>query len=205
MNDPYKVLGVDRNASDDEIKKAYRELARKYHPDNYVNNPLADLVEEKMKEINEAYDQIQKERASGTRSESSYTSSTPGGEFAKVRELINNNRFSDAELILDAVNAKDRNAEWNFLKGCVLSQRGWYLDAQKFFEIACNMDPQNQEYRTAYESMRNTAYSYSKGYTQTEMPQNSSNNSGCDMDCCTKLICLDCLCECMGGDFISCC
>ena len=65
MNDPYKVLGVSRDATDEEIKKAYRDLARKYHPDNYVNNPLADLVEEKMKEINEAYDTIQKERASG--------------------------------------------------------------------------------------------------------------------------------------------
>ena len=56
MNDPYSVLGVSPDASDEEIKKAYRELARKYHPDNYQNNPLADLAEEKMKAINEAYD-----------------------------------------------------------------------------------------------------------------------------------------------------
>lgn len=63
MNDPYSVLGVSPNASDEEIKKAYRELARKYHPDNYQNNPLADLAEEKMKEINEAYETITKQRA----------------------------------------------------------------------------------------------------------------------------------------------
>ena len=62
IHDPYKVLGVSRDASDDEIKKAYRELARKYHPDNYAGNPLADLVEEKMKEINEAYEMIRRER-----------------------------------------------------------------------------------------------------------------------------------------------
>ena len=99
MNDPYKVLGVPRDATDEEIKKAYRELARKYHPDNYVNNPLSDLVEEKMKEINEAYDTIQKERAARTTSAdgTSYTSGTYG-DYSKVRELINQSRFSEAEL-----------------------------------------------------------------------------------------------------------
>lgn len=64
MTDPYKVLGVSPNASDDEIKAAYRQLAKKYHPDNYANNPLADLAEEKMREINEAYDMIQSMRVS---------------------------------------------------------------------------------------------------------------------------------------------
>ena len=61
MNDPYQILGVSGNATDEEIKKAYRELARKYHPDNYHDNPLADLAQEKMKEINAAYEQITKE------------------------------------------------------------------------------------------------------------------------------------------------
>ena len=69
MNDPYSVLGVSSNASDEEIKRAYRELARKYHPDNYQNNPLADLAEEKMKEINEAYDAITKMRSGGAAGE----------------------------------------------------------------------------------------------------------------------------------------
>ena len=58
MKDPYSILGVSKNATDDEIKNAYRELARKYHPDNYTDNPLSDLAGEKMKEINEAYDAI---------------------------------------------------------------------------------------------------------------------------------------------------
>ena len=64
MRDPYEVLGVDPSASDDEVKKAYRELARKYHQDNYQNNPLADLAEEKMKEVNEAYSILIKHKGS---------------------------------------------------------------------------------------------------------------------------------------------
>ena len=66
MKDPYQVLGVSPSASDQEIKKAYRDLARKYHPDSYVDNPLAELAQEKMKEINEAYDTIMKNIASAT-------------------------------------------------------------------------------------------------------------------------------------------
>ncbi len=70
MTDPYQVLGVSPSATDDEIKTAYRQLARKYHPDNYVDNPLADLATEKMKEINEAYDEIQRRRREGGQSAS---------------------------------------------------------------------------------------------------------------------------------------
>ena len=62
MTDPYKVLGISPNATDEQVKIAYRELAKKYHPDNYANNPLSDLAEEKMQEINQAYDAIVAQR-----------------------------------------------------------------------------------------------------------------------------------------------
>ena len=67
MNDPYQILGIPENATDDEVKRAYRDLARKYHPDNYHDNPLADLAQEKMKEINAAYEEITKRRSGGGR------------------------------------------------------------------------------------------------------------------------------------------
>ena len=196
---PYTVLGLPENATEEQIKTAYRELAKKYHPDNFPDDTMRELASEKMKEINEAYDTLTRGN-----NESSYSTS----EFFKIRTLINEQRFSEAEIKLDAMNAQDRNAEWHFLKGCVLSQRGWYNDAQRFFEIACNMDPENNEYRRALDSMRSTAYTYSQGYDQAPPPHqtvDTGRNECCDMDCCTKLICLDCLCECMGGDFISCC
>ena len=107
MNDPYKVLGVRRDATDEEIKKAYYELARKYHPDNYTNNPLTDLVEEKMKEINEAYEQIQKERSGGTSGSTAsgagygpgvgYEGGSPS--YNNIRRLINERRFAEADII----------------------------------------------------------------------------------------------------------
>ncbi len=211
MTDPYKVLGVSRDATDDEIKKAYRELARKYHPDNYAGTPLADLAGEKMKEINTAYDEIQKIRAAASKGESyknqggsygAYGSDYSGAnaeDFLKVRQYINAGRYSDADLILNSMPVGARNAEWNFLKGCVLAQKNWFYDAQKYFETACYMDPNNIEYRNALNNIRARAQSYGGGY-------NTSNVGGCSAcDLCQGLICADCCCECCGGDLISCC
>jgi len=203
MNDPYKTLGVSRDATDDEIKKAYRELARKYHPDNYVNNPLADLVQEKMKEINEAYDEIQKQRASGRHSGGTGTGDRKysySGEFIRIRELVNEGRYSEADIMLDSITQSDRNAEWNFLKACVLMHRGWFFDAQKYCETACYMDPNNPEYRSLLNNIRSNATGYGRGYRTT---QNVGGCSTCDI--CSSIICADCLCECCGGDLCSCC
>ena len=191
MKDPYETLGVSRDASDEDIKKAYRELARKYHPDNYVDNPLADLVEEKMKEINEAYDTIQKERAhrgssatgqSSSQSYGGYRSGSGATSYARVRSLINEKRFSEAEIILDAVAPAERNAEWNFLKGCVLIQRGRYYDALRYIETACYMDPNNPEYQSARSSLKNSTASY------------GGRDDACDI--CTSLLCANLLCNC---------
>ena len=115
MRDPYEVLGVSRDATDEEIKHAYRVLARKYHPDNYASdNPLSHLAEEKMKEINEAYDQVQKMRVSGT------SGGASGGSLGEVRRLINASRFADADVILDGIASSARTAEWPL---CDLNRR----------------------------------------------------------------------------------
>ena len=209
MTDPYKVLGISPNASDDEVKAAYRQLAKKYHPDNYVNNPLADLAEEKMREINEAYDMIQSMRVSrGGSNAGSYSSggynSYDNGEFADIRRLINLNKIIEADELLEGIPQNRRNAEWHYLKGVIHYKRGWLDEAMKHFQTANRMDPNNAEYTAALNQMmwqRQNARPAGGYRTYTY-----SGNPGCSScDLCTSLICADCCCECMGGDLISCC
>ncbi|MBR3691753.1 MAG: J domain-containing protein [Clostridia bacterium] len=199
MNDPYSVLGVSPNASDDEIKQAYRKLAKQYHPDAYKDNPLASLAEEKMKEINEAYDTIQKMRAGGY---SGSSRANAGGQsytgknaevYARVRSCINTRNIMGAQALLDGVS--ERDAEWYFLMGSVNYAKGWMDEAYTNFQTAVNMNPGNPEYQNALRRMSSRTGAYRTART--------SSASGCDI--CGNLLCADCLCECLGGDLIPCC
>ncbi len=194
--DPYSVLGVSRTATDDEIKKAYRELARKYHPDSYAGNPLSDLVEEKMKEINEAYDTIQKERAAGASYNGQYSSYKHSNitSFAEVRRLLNQGRVDDAEIIIESTPSSDRGAEWNYLKGCILTMRGNYMDAMRYIQTACYMDPNNDEYRQAAQNLKSQASEYKNS------PYRSDNNTECCGNACTALCLMDVCCDLCGGN-----
>lgn len=200
MNNPYEVLGINQNATDDEVKAAYRALAKKYHPDNYANNPLQDIAEEKMQEINEAYDTIMNSRRGGGAGNTSggYSAYT-GTKFSDIRAVINQNRLDEAQRMLDAIPINERSAEWYFLNGSVQYRRGWFDNAYSNFSTACRMDPSNSEYRAA---MNQIQYSRRGGNPYNTVPA----NGGCTAcDICNGLICADCCCECMGGDLISCC
>ncbi|MBQ3226388.1 MAG: J domain-containing protein, partial [Clostridia bacterium] len=104
MKDPYEVLGISKGASQEEIKQAYRKLAKQYHPDHYANNPLADLAEEKFKEINEAYEALTGGGA-GAGGSSSYRGSsyTGTGNFMQIRNMIQMGHLSEAEALLDGM------------------------------------------------------------------------------------------------------
>ncbi|PYG86968.1 molecular chaperone DnaJ [Ruminiclostridium sufflavum DSM 19573] len=214
MKNPYEVLGVKEGASEEEIKKAYREQVKKYHPDQYQDNPLSKLAEEKLREVNEAYEYLTRGQsaasngwngrnagAGSNQSGGSYnnsTYSTGGDNFGQVRMNINNGNISQAEALLEAIGNK--NAEWFYLRGLIFMKKGWYNEASMNIKQAVNMDPSNFEYRNTLNRMNSSNNMYrgnagSRGY--------NSGPSFCDM--CTCLWCSDSMCECLGGDLISCC
>ena len=186
MTDPYKVLGISSSASDEEVKKAYRDLARKYHPDHYQNDPLSDLAEEKMKEILQDY--------SFAELQALVLESSGQSQFSDIRRMINSNRIAEAEELLDGVPQASRDAEWYFLKGSIFYTRGWLDEAYRHFNQAVQMNPNNQEYRMALQQM---SWQRAHGSNPGSMPVGGMYCSPCNF--CTSMVCADCCCQCMGG------
>lgn len=204
---PYEVLGVKPGASQEEIKSAYRKLVKQYHPDQYGDNPLKDLAQEKLAEVNKAYDMLKNGggntsynsssngyNASYNTGYNSYSSNT--AIYAEVRSLIQMRNISVAESKLNAI--KQRDAEWYYLYGNVMMAKGWFESAYNNIQRACAMDPNNFEYRQALSQLQ----SRGRGYSQTYRTSNGTMDT---CDCCINLWCLDSMCECLGGDLIGCC
>lgn len=218
MLNPYEILGVPETATEEQIKDAYRDLARKYGDEAYMGGPLADVAKQKMEELDRAYDTIVAERRgqeppryesqnANTQSNASnggYANQYSGGygnaynyapsQFSDVRAKINAGRIDDAETILNGIPRVQRTAEWYFLKGQIQQRRGWLDEAYKNFTTACQMDPENREYAESYAAVHRNA---NGGYRE-------SGRGGCTNPCdlCSSLLCADCCCECMGGDLI---
>lgn len=213
---PYKVLGVSENATQEEIRAAYLALVKKYHPDKYTDNPLKELAGEKLKEINQAYEMLTKkpngssQSGNGGYSSGPYSSGRSGGytyqsrpsgaaytgpnaeEYAHARSLINQNNLNAARAVLDRV--QNHNGEWYYLYGIIYLRQGWYEKARECIRKAYELDPDNAEYRNAYLSLNNAGRTYQSGSYGS--PAGSNGTFCCSL--CPALMCLDC---CTGGCF----
>lgn len=161
MTDPYQVLGVSRNAGDDEIKKAYRNLSRRYHPDANINNPNKALAEEKFKEVQMAYDQIMKERQQGFSSNAGqggfsgyYYESNRSGSNGSVNpkmqaaaNYIRNNCFNEALHVLDEIPFRERNGTWYYYSAVAMNGLGNTASAMEQIKKAITLEPNNVQYR----------------------------------------------------------
>lgn len=191
MTDPYKVLGITPSATNEEVKKAYKTLAQKYHPDKN-EGPMREYAESKMKEVNEAYDEILRRRANGDYSGGA--SGSDGADYSdsliNARRKIQESQFVEADLLLDGIPTDKRSAEWYYLKACVFTSKGAYMDALRYSDMACKMAPNNGEYKLLRDNLQQRGNAY--GRQTTSQP----GNAGCDMcDICSLLICLDCMCR----------
>ena len=207
ISNPYNVLEVSPNASNEEIKKAYRELSRKYHPDSYVDNPLAGLAEEKFKEVQEAYEQIMKEREGGYHSYGNSAAYGPSGsaggggndsaELNAAAGYLNAGRYREALNVLSGIGF--RSARWYYFSAIANAGIGNNVTANDHIAQAMRMEPNNPEYTNLYNQLQwqNQRYSSTR--------YNSGNGGYNAGNLCCDLWCADSLCECMGGDLISCC
>ena len=164
MLDPYSVLGVNRSASDEEVKKAYRKLSRKYHPDANINNPNRDQAEERFKQVQQAYDQIMKERQYGSGYGQGFGSGAFTGHRTQYQDeeamrrqaaanYIQNGHYQEAVNVLS--NLGQRNGEWYYLSA--MAQMGLGNDARalNYINEAVRLEPGNRQYRSIKAQMEN--------------------------------------------------
>jgi molecular chaperone DnaJ len=215
IDDPYKILGVSRDASDEEIKRAYRRLAKKYHPDL---NPGDQEAARKMQEVNSAYEQIKNpEKFAGQQSggygygggyydpfggyyrqQQSYGDSQTGDQYQQAAyQYIRFGRYQEALNALS--NAAERNARWYYLSALANNGLGNQVTALEHIRRAVSMDPDNPEYLSALDRIERGGSAYR---------QQAGNFRGFTMgfDPCTNL----CLCYlvnifCCGGRGLFCC
>lgn len=225
MFDPYSVLGVSRDASDEEIKKAYRKLSRKYHPDANINNPNKEQAEEKFKEIQQAYDQIMKEREYGSSygGGNNYGSYGDFGDFGgfggfggtrnsanngyqdeeavrrqAASNYINSGHYREAMNVLSGL--KQRGGEWYYLSALANMGLGNNVNALNDIHEAVRQDPNNMQYRMAQQRMEG-------GGTWYQQQQNPFGGMpSADSDYCMKICLANLICGlCCPGGGIYCC
>lgn len=209
MFDPYSVLGIPRNASDEEIKKAYRKLSRKYHPDANINNPDKAQAEEKFKEVQQAYEQIMKEREYGSsggyhayggfggQSQSSYQDEEAPRRQA-ASNYIQNGHYREAMNVLSSL--QQRNGQWYYLSAAANMGLGNNVSALEDARAAVNLEPDNMQYRMLLQRLEGGG----AWYQEQQNPFGGMPTAGSDY--CMKLCLANMMCSlCCPGGGVFCC
>lgn len=199
---PYIVLGVQKNATQEEIQAAYLRLKEEYRMQIHIEGDSGKKAAKKLNELEEAYTSAIAMVQGNVKVDSVY---------AHVETLLQQKKVSDAQTALDQVS--ERNAEWHYFQSAIYHQKGWAYEAKAQLEMAINMDPENQKYKTTMERMVNKQNNPNGAPNDTKedrsyqtyenMQANTRRHSA--GDCCCYLLWADCCCECCGGDLISCC
>lgn len=211
MKNPYDVLGVPPNASDEEIKKAYRKLSRIYHPDANINNPDKEQAEEKFKEVQQAYDAIMNKNTGNNfggnagyggfgssysgfgsqyGSRSNGTSSGYGGQeasyYVAAANFIRNRRYAEALHVLNEI--KLRDGRWYYLSAIAMAGTGNMATALEHARTALEMEPDNMEYRQLYSQLTSTGDWYTSRGSFYNMPPQTTGSMCCEL-CLANLFC----------------
>ena len=147
MQNPFEALGVKESAGTAEVRQAYRALARRWHPDRFVDGPERMWAEQRMVEINLAYHEAIVTCA-GREGDAPYEITPESQQLEDIRNLVGIGQLTAARQALMRI--ETRTAEWNYLFGAVLLRLGEYEKAVLYFGIAARQRPANQQYRTAY-------------------------------------------------------
>lgn len=196
--DPYQVLEISRSASTDEIKKAYRALSRKYHPDANVNNPNKSQAEERFKQIQQAYKQIMDEKENGYKNASEfnykYSYSGQDAEYQSDENMmhlkaaanyINNCYYNEALNVLNQM--REKNGRWYYLSAVANAGLGNNILALEHAKQAMMLEPQNPQFAQLVYQLE----AGGEWYQSMQRPYNSSMGSGsvCTKICITYMIC----------------
>lgn len=218
MRDPYEILGVPRNATEEEIKKVYKALSRKYHPDANINNPNKDAAEEKFKLIQQAYQQIMKERTDGYSYQGSGYGGTSGGnaysgfggfggfggtqtgyeEDGHLRaagNYVRSGYYKEARTVLDSMEERTRNARWYYYSALSHAGMGNQVAALEHARRAASLEPNNADYSNLVYQFENGGTWYRQRQYTYGQPY-ASGNGLCLKLCIANLICNLC---CGGG------
>lgn len=201
--DPYEVLGISPNATDQEVKKAYRALSRKYHPDANVDKPDPKMYEEKFKQIQQAYQTIMDTRHGKTSSNgfgSSYRRTAGTGDENEVHmqaavNFMRNRRFTEAIRVLDSITKRDAN--WYYTAAIAHAGAGNNATAIQYAHTAAQMEPNNPEYQRLVQQLESPGFSYQQ-MQQPYMSSGGFDEYGC-LRCCAANILLNMLINCCCG------